>query len=177
MKRRFYFWLEKLQIPPEERVAISVLMLLLMLLVCLNWWLQPAPNYSEAHYRELEEAFYTRSQMADGIVNGEVDPPSASDRESTEPDSDAGFKKNSSLSNNLDKLSTHESAGGKPVDINKANAEQLESLPGIGPVYAERIIRYRRKHGPFTTAEQLLEIKGIGKKRLDKLKPFIKVNH
>lgn len=62
------------------------------------------------------------------------------------------------------------------INVNKATAQMLTSLPGIGPAYAQNIINYRLKHGSFTTFEELLKVKGIGKKRLEKLKPFIILN-
>lgn len=55
------------------------------------------------------------------------------------------------------------------VDLNQSSAEQLaEMLEGIGPVRAEMIVEYRDKHGPFTSVEQLLEIRGIGAATLEK---------
>lgn len=50
----------------------------------------------------------------------------------------------------------------EPVDINTADAETLDTLPGIGPALAERIITYREEHGPFDSGEELMEVKGIG---------------
>ena len=52
------------------------------------------------------------------------------------------------------------------VNINTATLEQLDSLPGIGPVIAQRILDYREQHGPFTSLSQLTLIEGIGEKRL-----------
>ena len=51
----------------------------------------------------------------------------------------------------------------------------LESLSGIGPQMAQRIIQYREKHGNFTSVEALTEVKGLGEKTMEKLKPFISV--
>ena len=49
-----------------------------------------------------------------------------------------------------------------PVDVNTATLEELDTLPGIGPALAERIIEYREEYGPFEAPEDLLEVKGIG---------------
>ena len=61
------------------------------------------------------------------------------------------------------------------IDLNKATAEELESLPGIGPKIAKNIIEYREKFGPFKSVEELLEVKGIGPKKLKRLKKYLKV--
>lgn len=56
------------------------------------------------------------------------------------------------------------------IDLNRADAATLESLPGIGPVKAREIIRYRRENGTFGDWEELLEVKGIGEKTLEKIR-------
>jgi competence protein ComEA len=61
------------------------------------------------------------------------------------------------------------------ININTADAQKLQTLPGVGAVYSQRIIAYRQKNGPFKTKNALLKIKGIGKKTLAKIKPFIKL--
>ena len=63
----------------------------------------------------------------------------------------------------------------KPVDINSASVEQLETLPGIGRATAQRIIEYRQKNGSFRKAEELMNVRGIGEKSFLKLKPLIVV--
>jgi competence protein ComEA len=65
------------------------------------------------------------------------------------------------------------SLGRSPVDPNRATLEDLQTLPGIGPVLARRVVERRTLHGPFHRLEDLLEVKGIGKKRLDRLRPFV----
>lgn len=59
-------------------------------------------------------------------------------------------------------------AAAGPVNINTADAEQLaEELEGIGPARARAIVTYRETNGPFTSAEQLLEVQGVGPRVLD----------
>ncbi len=67
---------------------------------------------------------------------------------------------------------TQEPAG-SPININTASAEQLTELPGIGPAYAQRIVEWREENGKFTSKEQLLEIRGIGQRRLEVIIPLI----
>ncbi|RMD71121.1 MAG: ComEA family DNA-binding protein [Gammaproteobacteria bacterium] len=61
------------------------------------------------------------------------------------------------------------------IDINTATAEQLETLPGIGPKKAQAIIDYREKHGPFQSVDDLTKVPGIGQKILEKIRDKITV--
>jgi competence protein ComEA len=61
------------------------------------------------------------------------------------------------------------------VNINTANAEQLEALPGVGAKTAARILDYRQKKGQFKKIEELMNVQGIGEKSFLKLKPQITV--
>ena len=62
-----------------------------------------------------------------------------------------------------------------PVNINTASKKELDALPGIGEVLAQRIIDYRSANGPFSTVDELTKVKGIGAKTLEKLKPYATV--
>ncbi len=61
------------------------------------------------------------------------------------------------------------------VNINQASAEELVKLPGIGPSYAEKIIKYRQENGGFKSAEELQKVKGIGDKKYIKIQRFVTV--
>jgi len=65
---------------------------------------------------------------------------------------------------------------GRLIDPNLASQKDLEALPGIGPVLAQRIIDYRRAHGPFKKINDLKKVSGIGPKKLEKIKPYLTVN-
>ena len=60
-----------------------------------------------------------------------------------------------------------------PVNLNTATAEQLESIPGVGPKMAERILDYRQKNGGFKKVEDLMNVSGVGEKSFLKMKPLI----
>lgn len=61
------------------------------------------------------------------------------------------------------------------ININTATAAELELLPGIGPALAQRIIDHRREHGAFRRVEDLDDVKGIGPRTLEKLRPLVRV--
>ncbi len=66
------------------------------------------------------------------------------------------------------------SSGGK-VNLNAATSAELEALPGIGEVLAQRIVDYRTQHGPFRSVRDLLKVEGIGEKKFDSIKDYVTV--
>ena len=92
--------------------------------------------------------------------------------------------KNKRTSHSQKKLSTNGSAVGKtdnenqkivfPININTASEKELDALPGIGPAIALRIVEHRSTQ-PFTKIEDIMLVKGIGKKKFSKLKELIVV--
>ena len=61
------------------------------------------------------------------------------------------------------------------VNINTATAEELDALPGIGPAKAQAIVDHRKQHGPYRSVDDLKNVKGIGAKRLEKMRADITV--
>ncbi|MGZ8394319.1 MAG: ComEA family DNA-binding protein [Nitrospira sp.] len=72
------------------------------------------------------------------------------------------------------RVASHES---RQVDQNHATASDLEALPGIGPKLAQRVIEHRASHGPFMKVEDLRQVKGIGHKKFDRLRPHVLVTN
>lgn len=73
-------------------------------------------------------------------------------------------------------LTVAQSAAPPPsVNLNTATAAQLETLPGIGPGLAQRILEYRRKHGPFKRPQDLIIVRGFSAKRFRQLAPWLTV--
>lgn len=61
------------------------------------------------------------------------------------------------------------------VNINTASAEELTSLPGIGPSKASAIVEYRRQHGAFASVDQIVNVSGIGAKTLESIRDQVEV--
>lgn len=66
-------------------------------------------------------------------------------------------------------------AAGGPLDLNLATVEQLDGLPGIGPVLAQHIVDWRTEHGRFASVDQLREVSGIGESKYSSLKAKVRV--
>ncbi|MGW1073876.1 helix-hairpin-helix domain-containing protein [Streptomyces sp. NPDC002537] len=67
-------------------------------------------------------------------------------------------------------------AGGRqagPISLNSATAEQLDSLPGVGPVLAQHIVEYRTEHGGFRSVDELRHVNGIGTRRFNDLRTLV----
>lgn len=66
---------------------------------------------------------------------------------------------------------------GQPLNLNQATAEELEVLPGIGPSLARRVVEHRLRHGPFARVSDLGQVRGIGARALDRLRPLLTVEN
>jgi competence protein ComEA len=62
-----------------------------------------------------------------------------------------------------------------PINANTATEQKLQLLPGVGPVTAAKIVQERRANGPFRTVDELVRVKGIGEKTLEKLRKYVRV--
>ncbi|MCB8933745.1 MAG: helix-hairpin-helix domain-containing protein [Chthonomonadaceae bacterium] len=65
-------------------------------------------------------------------------------------------------------------SNGAGVSLSLASAKELESVPGIGPATASRIVEYRASHGGFRSVDELMAVKGIGPKKLEQMRPYLK---
>ena len=61
------------------------------------------------------------------------------------------------------------------LDLNTATVEQLDGLPGVGPVTAQRIVEWRMRNGRFAAVDQLREVDGIGERRFAQLRGLVRV--
>jgi competence protein ComEA len=66
-----------------------------------------------------------------------------------------------------------DAAASAPIQLSTATVEQLDSLPGVGPATAQKILDYRTKHGAFSSVDELDAVPGIGPKRLEQLRELV----
>lgn len=62
-----------------------------------------------------------------------------------------------------------------PIHLNRATSSDLQTLPGVGPVLAERIVNYRKTNGPFQQIEDLLQVPGIGEAKLSSIRELVRI--
>lgn len=153
---------EKLQrffgINRREAIAVTVLLGLLALGALYRWLFQPQQVILPAQLHHWLDSI-VQAQYA---AISELSSPSALSAASDSlPSTPLGAERT-------------KSAPSTPINLNTATKAELMSLPGVGEVIAERILEYRRQKR-FESPEELLEIKGIGPKKYERLRPYIRV--
>lgn len=148
-KRDIFFWIEKLQITRKERIVISSLLVLVMVMFTISALITKKYNSSSENYAAILKEFEEKS---------------------------AAIEERKKIATN-DSLIENKEKGTNTVtfkiNINTADINELQKLKGIGITYAQRIVDYRQENGEFRSIEELLNIKGIGEKRLEDIKTFI----
>ena len=103
--------------------------------------------------------------LAERLEN--LDNPAPSDRPA--PASPAGFPARPQ------KISEAQTKLDGPLNLNRATAEDLRRLPGVGPMLAGQIVRARERRGPFTTIDDLLLVPGMGSKKFERIRDLVTV--
>lgn len=187
MKRKIYFFLEQLEISRSERITVTILLSLILMFSGIYYYHEPMMNYDPDHYENLERIFREKSEQVaverEGILaryQPSIEITSINNQAAIE--SIVGIENEKSkdtvaeVGNMMERsLETDPIKIPDIININTASEEQLVTLPGIGPAYARRIIEWREENGRFTQKEQLLEIRGIGARRLEQIIPFIEL--
>lgn len=149
-----FFWVDSLQVTRKERVTISTLLCVMLLLLALEILIDEQVVPPPDNHAQILEEFERKSALI----------------RQRESEIEARYNPSESLLVMVEKQGVVE-----PISLNAASQEELESLPGIGRSYAQRIIEYRQTNGEFTSVEELVNVKGIGEKTLEKIKPFLKL--
>lgn len=170
MRRKFFFLIDKLEIRRNERITISALLICLVFTSSFFMLKEPKANVNPEQYAQLEEIFAEKSrsvQQERDLIMARYQPAVPE----SQPQAAIAVTRPDTVK--PDTTKNNEEGTSEPININTANSEQLQELPGIGPAYAQRILEWRDENGDFTSKEQLLEIRGIGEKRLEAIKPLI----
>ncbi|MCS6965545.1 MAG: helix-hairpin-helix domain-containing protein [Candidatus Kapabacteria bacterium] len=140
----------------REAWAVTAILGFLALGALHRWFIQPQPIITSAQLRHLLDSI-TWVQY-DTLANT----PASIPQKDSSPDTTRVQRQSRSLPPTAS------------VNINIATKAELMSLPGIGAVIAERIVEYRQQK-PFETPEELLEVKGIGPKKFERIRPYVRV--
>ncbi|WP_162470680.1 ComEA family DNA-binding protein [Saccharothrix deserti] len=195
LRRLLHRWLPEPAVPHRRRVLLAGVMAGVALAVALAlWWQRPVPE-TPPDLPVAEAAAVTRTEehLVVNVVGlvptpGLVTVPSGA-RVADALQAAGGANAGADLTalNLARKVADGEQiavgipvpqpagAAAEPLDLNTATKEQLDTLPGVGPVTAQRIVDRRQKRGPFTSLEQLGEIEGIGDAKLAKLRELVRL--
>lgn len=159
LRQKFYFWGDRIGIRYGQGKVIVALAVALLFLSVFHLTDIHKPDYTnnDALMMAIQQRQDHLNHYHDSIITHRYQP-TARIAEKMEMAAQQKDKKK-------------EPAG--PVHLNKATLKELQRLNGIGPVTAKRIIAMRKKLEGFTSAEELLDVKGIGPVTLGKLKPHI----
>lgn len=173
MKRKLFYLFERLQIKRSERIAISILMAVTVITTVLYSSPEIWTSKSEFDYSISDSIFSARSAsltaekelILERYQPEEIQANSSNENGLVETNRDTIPPDSSDERTNSDSTAL--------INVNSASVDKLQELPGIGPAYASRIVEWRSENGPFTSKDQLIEIKGIGEKRLETIRPLI----
>ena len=171
LKRKAFFWLEKLQISRKERIAFSLLLGILVVLFSMSIFLERSFQYDQAEYEQIVAEFERRSAAIQQEEKEQAAKylPQATVAQDDEQSSEAQANTTASeMAPDPEPTTT-----AVLININTASSTELQKLDGIGPSYAQNIIDYREANGDFDSIDELINVKGIGEKRLENIRPFI----
>lgn len=165
-QRKWFFWMESLQITAGERRMILGLLAMYLVVTGFNLFGPDRTIYDESYYEPVIAEFHRLAGLKDqerAVLLARYYP-----KENSEQYRDTG--QTVSRDNESKSAQTEDSL---LVNIQTAGLDELVLLPGIGPVTAGKIMDYRQKNGPFEEPEELLNVSGIGPVTLSKIRMFI----
>lgn len=143
-----------LNLTKSEQKAILFVAVILLLSVLIQWIRPGMKNSKPFDYTLQDSLFKTLSADTIPVKTDSVKP--------------ASLKKKIKKKKETPQL--------LKINVNRATKQELIRLPGVGSVTAQRIIDYRMENGPFKSINELIHVKRIGPKTLEKIKPYIYIN-
>lgn len=179
LRNNLYFLLDRLNITKAERLAMVTITTLIVLITMGAAILEPDNPFPDEHYAFADSVFRVLSERkaADHIsLMARYEPPTISNTEpmmalQTSIPNASIFQPRPAKKSGSAPLPAPES-----IAINTAVATELDRLPGIGPITAEVIVNYRKEHGPFQDLSHIMRVKGIGPKKWEQIRPYLRLN-
>ena len=170
------------------QAALAITVLVAALCACIAMLISQSQNMNRLTAGMAWKSVSGTEKSSSGTPSGNsqsgnsqsASPQSLSSSAQTETD-ESGFesesenKSSSQSSSQIPSEHSEQYSSSKLININKATSEQLQTLDGIGPSTAEKIISYRKSHGAFSSVDDLIEIPGIGAKTVEKLRNAVTV--
>lgn len=171
-------FLKYLSFTRQEQKAVFFLVIVLVTGLVISF-IKVNPDFKQEIFEESKlqtSAFYTGSEK----LNKEFTIDLANEDTLTEEETkdiinSITLSEDSLKSGKEKKTKKEEKLEGKIINLNTATKEELMMLPGVGEAMAERIMIYRDDHNGFRKTEDIMKVKGIGKKKFEKLKPYISI--
>ena len=162
---------QRLSLTRHEAMALSCLSGLLIIGIIVRQVQQQAILVPPDAYAELDQLFFERSGMNVGAAADTTSPALATSAIET----DSGRHEEAAATASSIREPPGEPSGSETlhIDINRAGASELEKLPRIGPKTAERILAFRDAYGAFRSVNDLQQVRGIGPKTLELLRPHV----
>ncbi|MDR9416537.1 MAG: helix-hairpin-helix domain-containing protein [Gracilimonas sp.] len=174
LKRKAFFWIDRLQISRTERIGITLLLAIILILLTANLFLRKTLNYDQERYDQIVAEFERRStliQKEEQALAEKYSPSSSVNTTRSDMEGQSKDSQNEAAQNDI----AEPDPTPKIININEATLQELQSLKGIGPAYAQRILDYRQENDGFDSIDELVNVKGIGEKRLENIRPYIKL--
>ena len=166
-QRNWFFWVDRLQITKRERFALSWLFLIVAILLLVDVFVNEKMVPEPENHAEILAEFQRRS----ALIEREM----LEQDKKYHPEDITAEEEILIPAMEVEKEVETSFINSEKISINEAGKAELMALPGIGESYAQRIIEYRETNGDFTSVDDLVKVRGIGKKTLEKLRPLIKL--